>query len=99
MNHLISFDSENILTDWTWDLSLNTFQHLDSVYINKMQIKWTHVLKVVQMAPKLREIHACMNSIETIGYDPSLEDIEVLNLQGNYIAEWDSVLTLGRLKK
>jgi len=90
--------SENILTDWTWDLSLNTFQHLDSVYINKMQIKWTHVLKVVQMAPKLREIHACMNSIETIGYDPSLEDIEVLNLQGNYIAEWDSVLTLGRLK-
>jgi len=93
--------SENQITDWnTGDVERSTaFQQLTSIYVNKMNLKWNQLIVVLKMAPSVKEIHACINEIRDVRYDPSLEGIEVLNLQGNLITDWSSVWTLSKLTK
>jgi len=92
--------SGNRITDWKDLLSKDMFIFpvLNSIYINKMQINWNHVIIIAKTAPNLREIHACINEIQEIYHDPCLEKIETLNIQGNSISNWNHVLALSRLK-
>ena len=78
----------------------SAFPRVKTIYLNSMGYEWDEVLRCTEMLPVLKELHVCFNCIERLDtLTPSIENLTLLNLEGNHLSDWSSVLKLGGLAK
>ncbi|KAJ7377274.1 hypothetical protein OS493_030085 [Desmophyllum pertusum] len=85
---------------------LSSFNTISVLYLNRMQIHWEEVEVVVSMMPSLKQLHVCHNCLNSLrGKDDQLcqlqglQNIELLNLEGNQLSDWTTILRLGHLPR
>ena len=71
------------------------------LYLNRMEYDWSAVSCCAQLFAHLQELHACYNQIQRINnvlLSPFTE-ILLINVEGNPIASWNAMLSLGDLPR
>jgi len=69
------------------------------LYLNRMEYDWPKISCCAQLFAHIQELHACYNQIETVEnvlFSPFTE-ISLVNIDGNPIANWNALLSLGDL--
>ncbi|XP_013395926.1 tubulin-specific chaperone E-like [Lingula anatina] len=79
----------------------SAFLCLKTIILNRMQLCWRQVLDFSKMWPDIQEILVCYNNISTISElpPPQLHNLTLIDLEGNQLDDWSSVLQLGTLKR
>ncbi|XP_071962848.1 tubulin-specific chaperone E-like [Antedon mediterranea] len=79
----------------------SSFINLQNVFLNYVNFTWEEIEFCVPMWPKLRQLHICFNNITTINkFDIELlQNLELLNLEGNKISDWNDVLHFAKLPR
>ncbi|PIK32956.1 putative tubulin-specific chaperone E, partial [Apostichopus japonicus] len=77
------------------------FSSLQELLLNRVSISWEELLDCAVMWPLLKKLVVCFNHLSPLKREPKtcLQELELLNLEGNDISSWDEVLTVGRLPK
>nr|XP_058944024.1 tubulin-specific chaperone E-like [Pocillopora verrucosa] len=76
------------------------------MFLNRMKLQWNEVEVIVSMMPSLKELHACHNCLNNLREKDgqltqlqALQNIELLNLEGNKLSDWKTILRLGHLSR
>jgi len=83
------------------DKSISVLCDVQVLYLNRMEYDWPEVSCCAQLFAHLQELHACYNQIERIEnvlFSP-FTDILLVNVEGNPIASWNALLSLGDLPR
>ncbi|XP_067033871.1 tubulin-specific chaperone E-like isoform X1 [Acropora muricata] len=85
---------------------LPSFSTVKVIFLNRMQFEWYEVEVIVSMMPSLKELHTCHNCLRNLSKKDGqvsglqrLQNISLLNLQGNQLSDWGVILKLGHLPK
>ncbi|XP_029204560.2 tubulin-specific chaperone E-like isoform X2 [Acropora millepora] len=85
---------------------LPSFSTVKVIFLNRMQFEWYEVEVIVSMMPSLKELHTCHNCLRNLSKKDGqvsglqrLQNISLLNLQGNQFSDWGVILKLGHLPK
>lgn len=81
-----------------------SFSTVSVMFLNRMRLQWNEVDVIVSMMPSLTELHICHNCLNSLRENNgqltqlrALGNIELLNLEGNKLSDWKSILRLGHL--
>ncbi|XP_022111066.1 tubulin-specific chaperone E-like, partial [Acanthaster planci] len=79
----------------------SSFSNLQELFINYMNLTWPMVARCAPMWPSLKNLHLCFNRISSIDRLPpgTFETLELLNLEGNELSEWQHVMHLSHLPR
>jgi len=83
------------------DQNVNVSCDIQVLYLNRMEYDWSAVTCCAQLFAHLQELHVCYNQIERIDnvlLSPFTE-ILLINIEGNPIASWNALLSLGDLPR
>ena len=85
--HLSLNNFTNIAAD-----DLPTCPSIHRLYLNENAITdWSHVNKLGKVFPNMKHLVLIGNPLETIEYDESLANIEMLNLSGTKLKDWSEI--------
>ena len=85
--HLSLNNFTNIAAD-----DLPTCPSIQRLYLNENAITdWSHVNKLGKVFPNMKHLVLIGNPLETIEYDESLANIEMLNLSGTKLKDWSEI--------
>ncbi|XP_068679242.1 tubulin-specific chaperone E-like isoform X1 [Montipora foliosa] len=108
MQHLHKLNlSENMLKlPSAPETLLPSFSQVKVIFLNRMELHWEEVETIVGMMPSLKELHVCHNCLRNLRLKKGqvselhrLQNLRLLNLEGNQISEWEAVLKLGHLPR
>jgi len=94
----ISDNRINAVSD-TFNNDMNSaFLGLRILFANRMAYEWRDIVQCCAMWPQLQQLHVCFNDVRIIENPlPSMAALTLLNLEGNNIENWESVVALGVL--
>jgi len=77
------------------------FRNVKCLFLSKMEITWTDVLNLSTLWPNLETFQVSYNNITSLDPPPFnlLQNLRVLNIEGNSIKSWSQVQLLGVLPK
>ncbi|XP_038065787.1 tubulin-specific chaperone E-like [Patiria miniata] len=77
------------------------FSRLQELSINYMNLTWAMVAECAPMWPSLQKLHVCFNQISSIDRlaPGTFETLQLLNLEGNQISEWQHIMCLSHLPR
>ncbi len=77
----------------------SSFANLQDLFLNYLNLTWPMVADCASMWPQLKNLHLCFNQISTIDKlrPGTFETLELLNVEGNQISEWDGIMHFSNL--
>ncbi|XP_033115860.1 tubulin-specific chaperone E-like isoform X2 [Anneissia japonica] len=80
---------------------MSSFLNLQELFLNYVTFTWKEVEFCAPMWPNVRKLHICFNNITTVNeFDVTLfQHVDLLNLEGNKISDWNDVLHFGHLPR
>ncbi|XP_033635093.1 tubulin-specific chaperone E-like [Asterias rubens] len=79
----------------------SSFANLQDLFLNYLNITWPMVADCAPMWPQLKNLHLCFNQISKIDQlrPDTFEILELLNVEGNQISEWDDIMHFSSLPR
>ncbi|XP_073257799.1 tubulin-specific chaperone E-like [Porites lutea] len=85
---------------------LPSFSTVTVLFLNKMELGFEEVEVIVGMMPSLKELHVCHNCLKNLRREDGqlcdlqgFQNVQLLNLEGNQLSDWTSILRLGQLPR
>lgn len=77
------------------------FASLQELLLNRVPMSWQQLLDCAVMWPSLKKLAVCFNHLSPLDREPKmcLQELELLNMEGNEISSWEEILYVAKLPK